>query len=81
MLDGVAYIPTANKGVVAFDTENKEILWSFETDDSILFTAPYVGKGVKTVEASPAIDGNRLIFGGNDGFLYTVDTQTGNLIN
>lgn len=81
MIDGVAYIPTANKGMVAFDTENKEILWSFETDDSILFTAPYVGKGAKTVEASPVIDENRLIFGGNDGFLYTVDTQTGNLIN
>ena len=56
MIDGVAYIPSANKGMVAFDTENKEILWSFETDDSILFTAPYVGKGAKEMLSVDDVD-------------------------
>lgn len=79
-LDGVAYIPTANKGIIAYDVNSKETLWNFETGDSILFTAPYVGKGSKTVEASPVIDGDTLVFGANDGCLYALDIKTGNLI-
>lgn len=79
--DGVAYIPTANEGIIAFDINTKEMLWNFKTENSILFTAPYVGKGSKTVEASPKLDGNTLIFGANDGYIYSVDAHTGDLIN
>lgn len=79
--NGIAYIPTANKGVIAFDVSNKEILWDFETRESILFTAPYTGKGTKTVESSPVLDGDNLIFGANDGHIYTINTETGALIN
>ncbi|MGN1421307.1 MAG: PQQ-binding-like beta-propeller repeat protein [Eubacterium sp.] len=79
-LNGVAYIPTANEGIIAFDTESKEMLWNFKTEEGILFTAPYVGKGSKTVEASPRIDGNSLVFGANDGYLYSIDIKTGSLI-
>lgn len=74
------YIPTSNEGIVAFDMENKEILWNFKTEENILFTAPYVGKGAKTVESSPVIDGDKLIFGANDGYIYSVNAKTGNLI-
>lgn len=75
--DGIAYIPTANRGVIAFDTQSQEMLWNFETGESILFTAPYVGKGSKTVESSPIIDGDKLIFGANDGYIYIIDSKTG----
>ena len=47
ILDGIAYIPTSNKGLIAFDIKSKSILWNFETQDNILFTAPYRGKGSK----------------------------------
>lgn len=79
-LDGIAYIPTANEGVIAFDVESREMLWNFKPEESILFTAPYVGKGSKTVEASPVLIGSSLIFGANDGYIYTVDIKTGNEI-
>lgn len=75
--DGVAYIPTANEGMVAFDVNSKKILWNFKTGESILFTAPYVGKGSKTVESSPVLDGNNIIFGANDGYIYIVNLETG----
>lgn len=78
--DGIAYIPTANEGVVAFDVHDKTILWNFKTDNSILFTSPYVGKDSKTVESSPVLDGDTLIFGANDGCIYTVDIHTGDLL-
>ncbi|MGN0532322.1 MAG: PQQ-binding-like beta-propeller repeat protein [Eubacterium sp.] len=81
LLDDAAYIPTANRGVIAFDIKSKEILWNYETGDGILFTAPYVGKGSRMVESSPRLDGNNLIFGANDGYIYSVDAKTGKLIN
>lgn len=77
--DGIAYIPTANEGVVAFDINSQEIVWSFKTNESIFFTAPYVGKGSKTVESSIIIDGDDLVFGANDGNIYVVGIKDGNL--
>lgn len=77
--NGIAYIPTANKGLIAFDVNSKEIKWKFETDKSILFTSPYVGKDSMTVESSPILDGDKLIFGANDGYIYIINAETGEL--
>ena len=63
------------------DIESKEIVWNFETNEGLLFTAPYVGKGSKTVESSPTLEDKSLIFGANDGYVYFVDIHTGKLIN
>ncbi|MGN0536028.1 MAG: PQQ-binding-like beta-propeller repeat protein [Eubacterium sp.] len=78
--DGIAYIPTTNRGLIAFDTNSKEVLWNFETGEDMLFTAPYVGKGSKTVESTPVIDGDMLTFGANDGYIYSVDLKTGRAV-
>ena len=77
--NGIAYIPTANKGIVAFNIDSQEIVWSFETGESILFTAPYVGKDSKTVESSISIYGDSLVFGANDGNIYFVNIKDGTL--
>lgn len=79
LLDGIAYIPTSNDGIVAFDLDSKKLVWHFETGESILFTAPYAGKGKKIVESTPVIDGENIIFGANDGFIYTVNAKSGEL--
>ncbi len=79
--DGTAYIPTADNGIIAFDVNSEKILWHFETGEAILFTAPYVGKGGKTVESTPIFDGDYLIFGANDGYIYTVHSKTGKRID
>lgn len=77
--DRIAYIPTSNDGIVAFDLDSKKLVWHFETGESILFTAPYAGKGKKIVESTPVIDGENIIFGANDGFIYTVNAKNGEL--
>ena len=77
--DRIAYIPTSNDGIVAFDLDSKKLVWHFETGESILFTAPYAGKGKKIVESTPVIDGENIIFGANDGFIYTVNAKSGEL--
>ena len=60
-----------------YTDDDKEIVWSFKTDESILFTAPYVGKDSKTVESSIEIYGDSLLFGANDGNIYLVDIKSG----
>jgi len=79
--NGVAYIPTSNKGIIAFSLAQKQLLWSFETNENILFTAPYKGKGSKTVEATPVLDSGKLVFGANDGYVYVLNAQTGDVIS
>lgn len=78
--DGIAYIPTTNKGIIAFDVENKKVLWNCDTEESKVFTPPYVGKGSHTVESSPVIDGDKIYFGANDGYIYAADLNTGAVV-
>lgn len=76
-----AYIPTANKGLIAFDLESKAILWNKNTRPALIFTAPYVGKGAQTVESSPLLYNGKLYFAASDGYAYVVNPANGSLIN
>ncbi len=73
----IAYIPTTNSGLAAYDLDNEKILWNCKTKESILFTPPYVGKGSQTVESTPILHNGSIIFGANDGFIYSVNISTG----
>ncbi|HOO25671.1 MAG TPA: PQQ-binding-like beta-propeller repeat protein [Clostridiales bacterium] len=81
-IDGnMAYIPTANKGVIAFDLNSKTVVWNKNTRPAMIFTAPYVGKGGQTVESSPILYGGKLYFAASDGYAYVVNPANGSLIN
>ena len=71
-------VGTTDKGVAAFDRQNgyKE-LWNFKTNPAILYTAPYTKDFQMTVESGAALDGDRVYFGANDGFLYCLDVANG----
>lgn len=77
--NGIAYIPTAKSGLAAYDLANEKILWNCLTKESILFTPPYAGKGSRTVEATPILHKGHIIFGANDGFIYSVNISTGEI--
>lgn len=75
-----AYIPTANKGLIAYDLATNAILWTAETDPSIVFTPPYKGKGAQVVESTPVLVADKVIFGAGDGFIYEVSVADGRVI-
>lgn len=62
--EGVLYIGSGHS-LVALDVENGEILWEFETGD--------------TVRSSPALAAGILYVGSDDGSLYAVDAATGEM--
>ncbi len=76
VIGNTAIIPTADKGVIGFDIAKGEILWQFITGEALVYTAPYKGKGSRTVETSPQLtkDGN-IVFAASDGVLYEISTD------
>lgn len=79
-LGKTAVIPTANKGVVFYDTESGEISGGFITGKSIIYTAPYTSGSSATVEASPVLlDDGSVLIGASDGKFYRI-SSAGELI-
>ncbi len=79
--DGIAYIPTADNGLIAYSLSDQKIIWSCKTGENILFTPPYVGLGKRTVESTPVLSDHKVIFGANDGMIYSVDAANGVILN
>ncbi|MDE6723364.1 MAG: PQQ-binding-like beta-propeller repeat protein, partial [Eubacterium sp.] len=80
VIDGnIAYIPTANKGVIAYDLNEKAIVWQFDTQKAMIYTAPYTSGEAETVEPTPVLKDGSLIFGASDGVLYKISAKTGEL--
>jgi len=71
--NGIMYMGTTNKGVVAVDTESLEILWTFRTGKNLIYTSPYSSGDIATVDSAIVSIGDNLCFGASDGALYVVD--------
>jgi outer membrane protein assembly factor BamB len=75
----VIYCSTGDKGVVAMDKDTFDVLRFYSAGPAAISTAPYLYGGVQTVEGSPVIDGDRLIFAASDGMLRIYNKDTAEL--
>ncbi|MBE6712713.1 MAG: hypothetical protein E7580_04225 [Ruminococcaceae bacterium] len=76
VIDGnTLYLPTGKQGVVALDKDTLNEKWRYPVDRAIVYTCSYAVGGVKTVESSPIIIGNELVFAANDGYVYFYDKE------
>ncbi|MBE9504314.1 MAG: PQQ-binding-like beta-propeller repeat protein [Proteobacteria bacterium] len=62
----VYFASLRGKGVSAYKAKTGELIWHFHVE--------------KGVESSPAIYENKLFFGANDGYIYSVDAASGKLV-
>ena len=74
------YVPTAISGVLVLDKESLEHKGTFCTGASRLFTSPYIHGSIQTVETTPIVSGEKLIFGASDGYVYVYNKNNGCLI-
>lgn len=71
--DGIMYMGTTDRGVIAVETENLELLWTFETGRSLIYTSPYSSGQIATVDSAVLPVGENLCFGASDGTVYLID--------
>ncbi len=67
--NGLAFIGDYDGKVSCVDFLNQTVLWSFESHDRQL---PFIGQ--------PVIQGNRLLIGSRDRFVYSLSRSTGELL-
>lgn len=80
VVDGdVIYCGTSEKGVVAMDRNTFEVLRFYPAGPAAILTAPYIYGDAQTVEGSPVIDGDRLIFAASDGMLRIYEKESARL--
>ena len=80
LTDKAIIFGTARDGLVALDNETLEIKWKFRTNETLVYTSPYVRNPASTIEASPVLSGKTVYVGGADGTIYGIDSEKGNLV-
>ena len=73
----MVYVATADKGVVAFDRLTFKPVWTYMTRPAMFYSVPYYQDFQNSVETSPVLIGNTLVFGASDGYLYGVNAENG----
>lgn len=76
----MVYVATADNGVVAFDRLTFKPVWTYATRPALFYSVPYYQDFQNSVETSPVLVGNTLVFGASDGWLYGVDAETGRFL-
>ncbi len=77
VIDGdTLYYPTAEKGVLAIDKNTLEIQRHFACGQTRLYTSPYMYGDLQTVEGTPVLQGNHLIFAASDGTVRFYNKNT-----
>ena len=73
---GRIYVGAMNGRLYGLDAATGQQKMVFETEGASLDRADF-GFDRQAVVSSPTIAGDRVFFGGRDGYLYAIDTQTG----
>lgn len=71
-------VGTTDRGVAAFNRQEgyKEI-WNFRPNPTLFYTAPYTMDHQLTIESSVILYSGNVYFGANDGYVYSLDVETG----
>ncbi|MCJ7820205.1 MAG: PQQ-binding-like beta-propeller repeat protein, partial [Bacteroidales bacterium] len=71
---------TSAEGVIAYERYSIKEIWKVKPGNSLIYTTPYSKPNAATVETSPILAGNMIVFGASDGYLYAVDQYNGRII-
>ncbi len=74
--DGLVYVGSADGTFYAADLRTGRERWRFDTEGHQLESAKF-GYDRRTIQSSPVIAGDLVVFGARDGFLYALDRRTG----
>lgn len=70
-------LASANKGVLAVDKGTGQECWRFLPETALVCTSPYTRQPAATVEGGFVRHGAFCTFGASDGYLYTLELESG----
>ncbi|MET2983709.1 outer membrane protein assembly factor BamB family protein [Aureibaculum conchae] len=73
-------ISGSHPGVASFDLNSGKKSWEFQVDPALFYTPSYFSDQQRSLETTPILVSNNLIFGAMDGKVYVVDVDTGQLV-
>jgi len=74
------FIGTSTSGILAVNMEDFSQAWLYQTEPALIYTSPYTKNREKTVECSPIAYGDKIIIGGNDGYVYCINQANGRYV-
>ena len=80
VIDTLVVVGTSNHGMAAFMLSTFAQKWNYTINPALIYTSPYTKAFEQSIESSPVIYGNKVIFGGNDGYLYCVTLDKGSYV-
>lgn len=73
------YIAGSHPGIASFDRDTKKKIWQFEVGEPLMYTPSYYCDRQQSIETTPLLMKDKLIFGAMDGCVYLLDAETGKL--
>ncbi|TDN95885.1 PQQ-binding-like beta-propeller repeat protein [Sunxiuqinia elliptica] len=70
----------SHPGITAVSRETGEQLWRFEVEPALLYTPSYYADRQQSIESTPLLIGDKLVFGAMDGRVYALDAISGKLL-
>ena len=61
------------QGVVALDKDTLEEKWRYPVGGALIYTCSYAQGQANTVESTPVLTEDEIIFAANDGYVYFYD--------
>jgi outer membrane protein assembly factor BamB len=74
--DGVVFVGSADGTLYAADLATGALRWRFDTEGHRLDSGAF-GFDRRTIQSSPAVSGDYVVFGSRDGSVYALDRKTG----
>lgn len=75
-VDDKMIVAGSHPGIIAMDRDGK-LIWKTEVEPAMFYTPQYYSDRQRTIEATPLVIDQSLIFGAMDGYLYRVNIATG----
>ena len=80
VLKDKAIISGSHPGIASFNLHSGKKDWEFQVDPALFYTPSYFSDQQQSLETTPILVGENLIFGAMDGNVYVIKADTGQLL-
>lgn len=73
------FVAGSDPGIASIDRKTGKKIWEYEVLPAIFYTPQYFSDQQRSIESTPILAGDELIFGAMDGWVYKLNASTGAL--